>query len=109
MQLLFYDWETYYDTDYSLKRMSPAEYILDPRFEALGCGFKRPDQAPVWVDKPDLDAFLKTIDWADICAVAHNALFDACILKWKYGINPRMLGDTLAMARNWWSHETGSV
>src|SRR5215831_19031647 len=108
MDLLFYDFETYFDTDYSLRKMSPAEYILDHRFEALGCGFKRINEPAFWVDKPHLPAFLATVDWSKTYAVAHNALFDACILNWRYGVNPVMLGDTLAMGRNWWSYITGS-
>jgi DNA polymerase I-like protein with 3'-5' exonuclease and polymerase domains len=109
MDLLFYDFETYYDREYSLRKMSSAEYILDPRFEALGCGFKRPGEKGFWVDKPDLPAFFSSVPWATTYAVAHNALFDACILAWQYGVHPRMRGDTIAMARNWWWHETGSA
>src|SRR4051812_49053180 len=109
MQILFYDFETRYDKDYSLRKMSSAEYILDPRFEALGCGFKRPREEGFWVDGPDLPAFFRTVPWDDTFAVAHNALFDACILAWQYDVHPKMLGDTIAMGRNWWWYETGSA
>ena len=39
MKNLFADFETYYDDEYSLRKMTPIEYVLDPRFEALGCAF----------------------------------------------------------------------
>lgn len=109
MDLLFYDFETYYDRDYSLRKMSSAEYILDPRFEALGCGFKQPGRDGFWIDGPDLPNFFATVPWDDTFAVAHNALFDASILAWQYGVHPKMCGDTIAMARNWCWHETGSA
>ena len=38
MQKLFLDFETHYDDIYSLKKMTPIEYVESPRFEALGCG-----------------------------------------------------------------------
>jgi hypothetical protein len=109
MQFLFYDFETHYNREYSLRKMSSAEYILNPQFQSLGCGFKRPGETRFWVDGPELPQFFATLDWDDIYAVAHNALFDACILRWQYNVNPKMLGDTIAMARNWWWFETGSA
>ena len=33
MRQLFADYETYYDDVYSLKKMTPVEYILNPQFE----------------------------------------------------------------------------
>ena len=38
MKKLWLDFETFYD-DYSLRKITPVEYITDPRFEALGCAF----------------------------------------------------------------------
>ena len=37
MMKVVWDFETYYDQEYSLKKMTPVEYILDPRFEVIGC------------------------------------------------------------------------
>ena len=33
--LLFLDFETYYDNEYSLRRMPTPNYILDPRYETI--------------------------------------------------------------------------
>ena len=40
MKTIFLDFETYYDREYSLKKMTPVEYVLDHRFEAIGCAVK---------------------------------------------------------------------
>jgi len=109
MKILFADYETYYDADYTLTRMTPAEYVLDPRFESLGCAFCREDGKAYWVDGPDLDAFFAGVPWDDVMFVSHNALFDACILGWRYHVKPRAFGDTLAMARAVTYHKTGRV
>lgn len=104
------DYETYYDNEYSLRKMTPLEYILDARFEALGCSFKPGLDAPsFWVDGPDLPAFMATIDWSSTMTVSHNALFDALITAIRFKCRPLMYGDTLAMARNWVAHSTGKV
>jgi len=108
MQTLWLDFETYYDDDYSLRKMTPAEYIADPRFETLNCAFVT-DRYSVVVDGPMLPGVLAAIDWDNTLAVSHNALFDMLILSMRYGVYPRKYGDTLAMARNWISHSTGGV
>lgn len=100
------DLETYYDVDYTLRKMTPAQYALDPRFEALGCAFIIDGAAPFWVDGPHLPAFFETIDWDDVFAVSHNALFDMFVLAGAFGVHPKMMGDTLAMARAWVAHKT---
>ena len=111
MNKLFLDFETYYDDEYSLRKMTPIEYILDPRFEPLGCAFAIDgvDAPAWWVDGPDLPATFAKIDWDDTFATSHNSPFDMLILALRYGVFPGFYGDTLAMARNWISHSTGSV
>lgn len=107
---LWLDFETYYDSDYTLRKMTPIEYILDPRFEALGCGFINDREERTWIDGPDLPNYLKEeIDWKQTWSISHNTLFDGLILSHRYGVVPAFYGDTLSMARNWISHMTGSV
>lgn len=106
--LMFADFETLYDDEYSLKKMTPIEYILDPRFEALGCAFIDGGGAKCWIDGPDLPAFFADIDWGKQTVVSHNALFDALILAFRYHVVPAKYGCTLSMARNWLAHMIGS-
>jgi hypothetical protein len=106
---LWYDIETYYDQQYSLHTITPVEYILGQQFEALGCSFAFDDGAPFWVDGPHLPAFLDTIDWDNTEAVCHNGLFDHIVLAWRYHKSPKRYGDSMAMARAWVYHRTGSV
>lgn len=110
MNLLFMDYETLWSQEYSLTKMTPLQYILDPRFEALGCSFKLGlETNAYWVDGPDLPEYMARIDWSNVYAISHNALFDALITVIHYGFRPRMYGCTLSMARNWISHSTGKV
>ena len=109
MRPWFLDFETFWSNDYSLRSLTPPEYIMDPRFEAIGCAAVDPGGHRFWVDGPELPRFFTTIDWDNAFAVSHNALFDMLILALRYGHRPKMYGDTLSMARNWIGHKTGSV
>lgn len=109
MQCLFLDFETYFSNEYTLRQMTPVEYIMDPRFEALGCAFVQEDGSAVWVDGPDLDSYMQGIDWENTLAISHNALFDMLILAYRYDIHPKMYGCTLSMARNHLAHKISSL
>ena len=117
MQRLHLDFETFWADDFTLKKMTPVEYILDPRFEVLGCSLGTGDMPPFWVDGPNLDGVFRAewtdgkpvIDWSQTMTISHNALFDALILALHYGIYPAAYGDTLSMARNWLSHKLPSL
>jgi hypothetical protein len=108
LKFLFLDFETYWSDDYTLKKLTPPEYVMDPRFEALGCAFAV-DQKVTWVDGPDLPKFLARMPWDQVIAISHNALFDMLILAYRYNVFPAMYGCTLSMARNWLSHQLTSL
>ena len=42
MKLYILDAESYYDREFNLRRIDPACYILDPRFELIGIAVKEP-------------------------------------------------------------------
>lgn len=97
-RILFLDAETYYDKDYSLKKMTPAEYILDARFELIGCAAKYDNLPAEWIDAPDFPAFLASVDRDNTTTVTFNALFDNCIFAWRYGFVPRRMLCAMRMA-----------
>lgn len=92
MQLtdLALDFETYYDDEYSLKKMENAEYVMDPRFEIIGCAFIMNGLPAQWIsgDITVISHELRKLDWSKIRVVAHNARFEASILEWRLGIKP---------------------
>lgn len=109
LRKLFFDFETYYDAAYSLTKMTPPEYILNPMFEPLGCAFAYDAEPAFWIDGPQVPEFFKSVDMASVDMISHNALFDALILAFHYHLQPAHYGCTLSMARNWVVHQTGSV
>jgi hypothetical protein len=110
VNIVFIDFETFYSKDYSLRKMTPVQYVLDPRFESIGCSFKEGrDGKSYWVDGPDLPAAFAKFDPAVTCMGSHNWLFDGCIVAWRYGFNPALMFDTLGMARSCLRYKLRSV
>jgi hypothetical protein len=103
--VLILDFETYYDAEYSLRRMTPAEYILDPRYETIMCAAQVNGGAHSIIDGPDFAAFLTNFDPAKTTTITFNALFDNAILAWRYGFVPHTMLDAMAMARTLDGHQ----
>lgn len=99
MKLLTLDFETYYDQQYSLSKMTTESYIRDPRFEVIGVSIKVENTPAVWYSGPHVDKLLAGIDFSDKAVLCHNTAFDGAILAWRYGIKPKLWLDTLSMAR----------
>ena len=101
MSFITLDFETYYDKDYSLSKMTTEEYIRDDRFEVIGVAVKIEDNETAWCSGPHehIKSFLKTFPWESSVVLAHNTLFDGAILAWTFGITPSLYLDTLSMAR----------
>lgn len=99
MDIVTIDFETYYDRDYSLSKMTTEAYIRDDRFEVVGVAVKVNDQETDWYSGKDVAGFLNAIDYSDKAILCHNTVFDGAILSWYYGIKPRFWFDTLSMAR----------
>jgi DNA polymerase I-like protein with 3'-5' exonuclease and polymerase domains len=108
---LVIDFETYYDSEYSLRSMMGAEYIHDSRFQVIGFSFKLDDNEPVWVagDDANIAGFLRSFDWSNTRVIAHNALFDGAILEWKFGHKPKEYFCTMMGSRPHVVPYTGSM
>ena len=101
--LVYLDFETYYDAEYSLRKMPVCSYVRDPRFEVMGVGLYIPSKmgevAYVHADDPKMVPLLKSIPWDEVTLVCHNTKFDGFILAFKYGLIPKRYVDTMDMAR----------
>ena len=101
MSFVTLDFETYYDAQYSLKKLTTEEYIRSPYFEVIGVSMKIDDDETMWFSgtKDEIKAWLNQVDWANSALLCHNTQFDGAILAWHFGIVPAYYFDTLCMAR----------
>lgn len=101
MNFITLDFETFYDKDFSLSKLTTEEYIRDDRFEVIGVGVKVNDAGTDWFtgNHEETAKYLSQFDWANSFLLAHNCMFDGAILSWRFNIRPRVLLDTLSMLR----------
>lgn len=101
------DFETYYDDEYSLSKLSYSEYIRHKLFEPMICGVKRGTKpTKILVGKKAMQAEFDSIDWTKNDLLAHNTPFDGFIMSDVFGVVPRRYLDTLAMARGLHGNDT---
>lgn len=100
-QIITLDFETYYDKDFSLSKITTEHYIRDPRFQTIGFGYKLDDGETHWVTGTDehIAQSLHDLRIPGKYLLCHHTAFDGAILKWRYGIAPKYYLDTLSMAR----------
>lgn len=103
------DFETYYDREYSLRKMTPVEYILDPRFEVIMCSVKRPGKPVFNLTGDKIRQFFQLLNPEDTVVVTYNSLFDMCICAWHYNFVPKLMVDAMGMVRAWHGHHLRSV
>ena len=110
MNIITLDFETYYDREFSLSKITTEEYVRDDRFEVIGVAVKENDNETKWFSGTgeEVCGFLRKYDWKNSFALAHNAMFDASILTWRFGIKPMAWLDTLSMARAVHGTEVGN-
>lgn len=95
MNILTLDFETYFDKDYTLSKLSTEEYIRDLRFEPHGVAIGTPSHPAKWFRKLPVSH----INWANTAVLCHHTHFDGLILAHHYGVRPKLWLDTLSMAR----------
>jgi DNA polymerase len=93
------DFETYYDTDYSLKKLHTLEYVRDERFLVHGCAVKVDDGDTIFLPRDDFKTWIRGVDASNAEVICHNAYFDGLVLFEHYGFVPRVYRDTLSMAK----------
>lgn len=101
MNLVVLDFESYYDTTYSLSRLTTESYIRDPRFEVILVAVKRNDEPTQWFTgtHAQIGQWLQQWDIPNSYLLCHNTAFDGAILAWHFGIKAKYYLDTLSMAK----------
>jgi DNA polymerase I-like protein with 3'-5' exonuclease and polymerase domains len=101
MDLVTLDFETYYSKEFSLSKLTTEKYIRDDRFQTIGVATKINDREVQWFPNQSnkIEDHFAGIDWNKAILVAHNAMFDAAILSWRYGVKPKIIADTMSMSR----------
>ena len=96
MNLITLDFETYYDKQYSLKKLTTEEYIRSPHFEVIGLGIKLNNQETQWASgtHEQVKEYLLTFPWPSSVLNAHNTMFDGAILNWVFDIKQNMYAET---------------
>jgi len=109
MDVYTLDFETYYDQDYSLSKLTTEDYVRDSRFEVIGLAIKKNDKTTKYLNDPDMiERLLSHIDFSDSAILAQNTMFDGAILSWRYGVKPKVWFDTMNMGRALHGVETGA-
>lgn len=107
------DFETFYDAEYSLSKMTNIEYVLDPRFEIIGVSVKVADNPTVWLSGPldyiRLQLMGLIADWSKVRLIAHNLMFDGAIAEWILGIRAGAYFCTMMASRPYVAPYTGSM
>lgn len=100
-QLLTVDFETYYDKDYSLSKVTTEEYVRSDLFEVIGVSVKVNEDPPQWFSGTHQQTaqWLGQFDWGNSLVLAHNTMFDSAIISWRFGIIPLGWLDTMSMAQ----------
>jgi DNA polymerase len=102
---IFFDFETYYSSSFSLKNLSIEAYCRSPLFEVLlgACGAVNDDGVEADIVHgtwSEMSARLKKFmrDYPGAAWVAHNAWFDGYILENHFHLHPKKIYCTAAMA-----------
>jgi DNA polymerase len=110
VDLITLDFETFYDQEFSLRKMTTEAYVRDPRFEVIGVGIKLNNEDTEWASgtHKQIKRYLsQNFAWQEASLLCHNTMFDGAILNWCFDIRPRMYTDTLCIARALHGTEAG--
>lgn len=101
MKLIFLDFESYWSSTWDIKKAGgPIRYVMNKKTEIQSCAVKIGKGETVVYFGDEIKEAFDDIDWSDAMAIGHNMSgFDSMILAWRYGVNPKAWGCTMAMAR----------
>ena len=102
MHIATIDTETYFDVEYSLKKLTTEEYVRDPRFKLHCLGITRGEHSGAVCGTDITSASLGCLSKTSL--VAHHAQFDGLVLSHHYNVKPAFWFDTLSMARLLFPH-----
>lgn len=96
------DFETYYDKEYSLSKITMEEYIRCDKFECIGVAVKIGNM-PTYFYKEEtgieIIRHIVTTTYPNSPVIAQNSAFDMGILAFRYGIHPNFTVDTMVLAK----------
>lgn len=111
MKLVTLDFETYYDNEYSLRKMATEDYVIDPRFEVILVSVRAEGEGTKWFSgtKKQTAEWLAQFELGKQAVIAHNMRFDGLILEHHFATRPAMYMDTMLMANAVIKPHTGRV
>lgn len=96
------DIETYFDTDYNLKKLSTIEYIMSEQFELTGLGvLSTKGEVGKFIEPGNIEKILNTIDYENVTVLCQNCRFDVTIFQVKFGIVPKYIIDLKDLASHY--------
>jgi len=101
MEIVTLDYESFFDNECTLSKLSALEYINHPKFEVQSVSVKVGEHYTdvLWGEAQIRRAFSK-FNWNQYALLAHNnSGFDCYISAYIFGIKPKLWLDTAAMAR----------
>ncbi len=102
------DFETFFDVEYTLRKLSTSEYVRHEMFKTQMVGIKIGKRKTQVYSGAQAKRALQAIDWETHSLLCHNTAFDGFIMSHHYGVTPHRYYDTLSMARGLHSNEIGA-
>lgn len=95
------DFESYYDKEWSLSKITTEKYIRGDQWECIGVSIKVGDKPAKFyrheTGLPIIAELVKRLPTSPF--ISHNNSFDMAILGLRYGIHPNFMVDTAIMAK----------
>lgn len=95
------DFESYYDNEWSLKKITTEKYIRGEGWECIGVSVKVGDEPTQFYKLERGIPVIKNVleRFPNSPVISHNNSFDMAILAWRYNIHPNFMVDTAIMAK----------